>query len=115
MPNAVDLQQELLRVVRPQSSDTPLTGLASSLGQTSSPGADAGDNVADLSRELDSLRRQLVSAAETSRRQADILEQNTRAVLEQSARSSSSGAASTASDIVSSVRGGGGLFNSPIG
>lgn len=115
MPNAVNVQQDLLRLVGTPSAETPLPGLAT---VTTASQTDAAPNnaVTDLSQELESLRRQLGAAEETTRRQADILEQNTRAVLESTAGSSVSGIASVARDAVSSVgnSSGLGLLSSPL-
>ena len=107
MANAADIQQELLRLVRPQTNTTPLSGLAPIASQSVAEST-GNDAVTNLTQELDSLRRQLGTAEETTRRQADILEQNTRAVIESGARASSS-VSNTARDVVSSVRGAGGL------
>jgi hypothetical protein len=125
MSNAVNFQQDLLRLVNTQAGTVPISGLISAVTQ---PGADqvpassvnpadpaASDAVGQLSRELESLRRQLGAAEETARRQADLLEQNTRAVLLSNSRPESTLAA-TARDAVSTVRnsGGLGLLSSPI-
>jgi hypothetical protein len=113
MPNAVDLQQELLRLVRPQSAETSMSTVTPGVSQQSGVTSD-GENIGDLTRELESLRRQLGATEETARRQAEIFDQNTRAVLQSNSRPSS-GATGTAGDVVSSVRSGGGLFTSPLG
>lgn len=110
MATSVDIQQELLQLVRTQNASGPLTELSPASQQ--GPGSSTSDDqITELTRELDALRRQLGAAEETARKQADILDQNTAAVLQSSNRSA---AASTASDVVSSVRSGGGLFNSPL-
>jgi hypothetical protein len=114
MASTVDVQQELLRLVQTATGDTPLSAPSLTSGPTAreTPAADA---FTELTRELDALRKQLGAADETARRQAEVLEVNTRAVLESNRRGSAVG--SLARDAVSTVTSGGGLglLASPLG
>ncbi len=123
MASTNGIEQDLLRLVRTQGSDQriaslPLAALPGSV-QTppAAPSGDAtagaGDAVGELSRELASLRRQLSVAEETARKQSDIFERNTRAILDSSTRST---AGTVAREAVSTVRNAGGLgvLGSPI-
>ena len=123
MANSTELQRDLLSLVQKQTNDASaaaspslLTALGS-VEQTHGSGAipPSTDGVSELVRELESLRRQLGATEETSRRQADILEQNTRAVLEKGSSSGSS-AAEVARSAVSTVQNSGALaaLSSPI-
>ena len=118
------MEQDLLRLVRSQASDqrpasAPPTVLPGNVQAppAASPSVDApapgGDAVAELSRELASLRRQLGVAEETARKQSDIFERNTRAVLDSATRTA---AGTVAREAVSTLRNAGGLgvLGSPI-
>ena len=116
MPNAADIQQELLRLVRGRDAETSGASVSPAartvapptVASPNTPEAAGADAVTELARELESLRRQLGASDEIARRQADILEQNTRAVLEGNTRAAT-GAGDTAREAVSSLRGSGGL------
>ncbi len=123
MANSIDLQQELLSLVRRQAGEPSLASSPSILttGRAAEP-SDASnfrplstDSVGELTRELESLRRQLGVSEEASRRQAEILELNTRAVLDRGS-SAGSGAVDAARGAASVVRNTAGLsaLSSPI-
>ena len=123
MASTNGIEQDLLRLVRTQGSDQRIASLpfAALPGSVQTPPAapsgeataGAGDAVGELSRELASLRRQLSVAEETARKQSDIFERNTRAILDSSTRST---AGTVAREAVSTVRNAGGLgvLGSPI-
>ena len=125
MANASNIEQDLLRLVRLQASDgrTPAFAPVSLSAQsdaapsisTSNGNGQSSDAVGDLARELASLRQQLGTAEETARKQTELLEQNTRAVLESGGRAGS-GASGLARDSVSTARnfGGLGVLGSPL-
>lgn len=130
MANANDIRQELLRLVRAQSGEPMSAGdggalprLNSSTGapQNEQPAAAAGDAAAnspsaELARQLEALKRQLGAVEEISKLQAQQLEKNTRAVADSAAAQSGRSAGTVAQDIVSTVRGAGGLgvLGSPL-
>lgn len=126
MPNGSEWQSELLRIVQTGVATTPSPAtLPAAANRNSSGSADqadnsgsqrvAGDPVAELTQELAALRRQMSVAEDTARRQAEQLEQNTRAVLEGSSRPAAA-VANAANDGVSFVRSLGGLsfLGSPL-
>jgi hypothetical protein len=126
MASSNSIQQELLSLVRGSSANSPLANppaLVTAPVSATLPGgppdtmtlADESDAKVQLARELDLLRRQLGTAEEAARRQAELLEQNTRAVVDAGNRGIS-GAASLARDIVSPARDAGafGALASPL-
>ena len=125
MASVSNIEQDLLRLVRLQASDTrtPVFAPLSLSPQTDAAPLNAASNgegqstgaVGELARELASLRQQLGTAEETARKQADLLEQNTRAVIESGTRAGS-GAFDTAREAVSTARNSGalGLLGSPL-
>lgn len=130
MANPNDIQQELLRLVRvPAGELAGERGAAALLPRVSSPaeaalndnGAAGGEGqsssspAAELARQLEALKRQMGAVEEISKRQAEQLEKNTRAVVE-SAAQAGRGAGGVAQEIVSTVRGAGGLgvLGSPL-
>ena len=126
MSNPIDLQQELLTLVRAQRidlagrSNVPALEIGRSAAEVNpaapaNPENGGSDAVSQLSRELEALRRQLGVAEETAKRQVETLDQNTRAVLEGNTRSGT-GVASLARDAASTVRNTGtlGALSSPL-
>jgi hypothetical protein len=119
MAAATNFEQDLLRLVSaslngnsPLPGATPVTALRQadpgSLETPENAGVQPGTAIADLSRELSSLRQQLGAAEETAKRQADLLEQNTRILLESASRTGST-VGNAASNVLSSARDAGGL------
>ena len=123
MADSIEFQRELLKLVQTRTADPSLAGAPSLLtavgpveqAQGAGTVASATDGVSELADELESLRRQLGATEETARRQADILEQNTRAVLESGSGSGTS-AADLARSAASTVQSSGALaaFSSPL-
>lgn len=123
MASTSAFEQDLLRLVRTQASDQRLASVPPTVsgGSVAAPlaslpvdnAAGGGDPLGELSRELASLRRQLGIAEETARKQSDIFELNTRAILDGAARST---AGTVARDAASTLRNAGGLgvLASPI-
>lgn len=117
------IEQDLLRLVRTLGSDQRIASVpqAALPGSFTPPAAappveattSAGDAIGELSRELASLRRQLGVAEETARKQSEIFERNTRAVLDSATRST---VGTVAREAVSTLRNAGSLsvLGSPI-
>lgn len=128
MANVNEIQQELLRLMRMQGSEPvdarmaltppPLNaGAGTPLGDqpVAAESNDASPS-AELARQLEALKRQLGAVEETSKRQTEQLERNTRAVADSVTAQSGRSAGAAAQDILANVRGAGGLgvLGSPL-